>query len=1083
MRMPNGAPVYSERRRDNATWRGFIIATIGLCVGVGLLVGVLYLRAPKSSDANGAAKTTNRPELASLVTALKNHPSRPSAGRLTGSFEYAPPPGVESARTDTPRSASLLAAIAGLKATARADQAPEHVAAAAIASLVTGEYDASIDSLESVVARKPDVAHFHSDLASAYLTRAAIRGRASDWAKALASAERAVRIEPRSVEAQYNRALALQQLGFVSAARGAWQRVLELDTATAWTREVRATLAAAPFAEPIATMDGLTAVLRTALDRRDDEAVREVSVEHPYAARRYLEETVLPLWGGAIVRDDGTAAAAILANARRIARFLAPAMHDDTSTRIVRRVEQLTNGPRRQAHALARAHMQFAEARGLAEAGQESEALRVYEEALRGFEETQSPMGEWARFWIGVIQFRQRQPDLAVTTLERVVVSQRGASAPALVGRARYVQGLVRQTQGLYEDALRHLTAALNLLEDSGEIEHAAEARMALCTAFDAMGDRERAWEFRLRSLRQQAFMLNPRDRHLVLVEAANAALRQGLTEASLVMQEDAQANARAWGHPGAFVEVKVTRAEALRREERHEEARKELTEARQFLARVPDPLLAQRWEPYIASVEVQVALPASPESAKQLARETLTRLESLRMTARQPEFYRHLGAAALALNRPDEARDALSKGLAIVEHERARLSARELRVSSFDAAHGLYAEMSELVGPRLGRWDLCFETQERLRAAGLSVSPSRALSLDALQRVVPRETAVLYYALLDSTAVVWVIRAGHATHLVLPTPPDDVTAAANDLRSALEADQGDQADRIARASERVYQQVIAPVRDHLDSASSLVIVPDGALGVIPVSLLRDPATGQALIERFVVSVAPSATWLAQVFQAQAHAHATMRPRLPEKSLFIGADRPVPGFGVLRGVRREVSESAGLYPEARVLLGDEATPENVLTNLPSAELVHVAGHAVASAGYPWLSRLVLTPSHPDASSDLFMYQIAEVGLRPGAVVVLSACDTASGTVNGTAGFVSLAGGFLAAGARTIIGTLWDVEDESAARLMAAFHRQFAARGDPVLALRAAQLEAMKRGGSSQWAAFQAIGISAIDGKE
>jgi CHAT domain-containing protein len=98
------------------------------------------------------------------------------------------------------------------------------------------------------------------------------------------------------------------------------------------------------------------------------------------------------------------------------------------------------------------------------------------------------------------------------------------------------------------------------------------------------------------------------------------------------------------------------------------------------------------------------------------------------------------------------------------------------------------------------------------------------------------------------------------------------------------------------------------------------------------------------------------------------------------------------------------------------------------------------------------------------------------------LVVLSACRTAAGRASAAEGMQSLARAFLYAGARSVLGTLWDVDDRLTAGVMDRFYEQ-AARGEPEAeALRRAQLEVMGRSPyrtAPVWAAFVMSGDGAL----
>jgi CHAT domain-containing protein len=130
---------------------------------------------------------------------------------------------------------------------------------------------------------------------------------------------------------------------------------------------------------------------------------------------------------------------------------------------------------------------------------------------------------------------------------------------------------------------------------------------------------------------------------------------------------------------------------------------------------------------------------------------------------------------------------------------------------------------------------------------------------------------------------------------------------------------------------------------------------------------------------------------------------------------------------------------------------------------------HFAGHAVSNSEQPELSFLALGGDTRLIASDL-----ARLDLRHLDVAVLSACST-QGAVERRGGLASgVAFGFLLAGARATVSTLWDVADDSAIALQMAIHERIA-RGVPAAAaLRAAQLEFIgssdvRRRNPKQWA--------------
>ncbi|HEY7923696.1 MAG TPA: hypothetical protein VII62_10990, partial [Vicinamibacteria bacterium] len=94
-------------------------------------------------------------------------------------------------------------------------------------------------ALESATAQDPKNAKLQSDLAAAYLVRASRLDEPSDIPKALEAAEKSIEQNDAPVEAWFNRALALEQLHLVDAARKAWDDYLKRDSSSPWAEEAK----------------------------------------------------------------------------------------------------------------------------------------------------------------------------------------------------------------------------------------------------------------------------------------------------------------------------------------------------------------------------------------------------------------------------------------------------------------------------------------------------------------------------------------------------------------------------------------------------------------------------------------------------------------------------------------------------------------------------------------------------------------------------------------------------------------------------------------------------------------------------
>jgi CHAT domain-containing protein/tetratricopeptide (TPR) repeat protein len=316
------------------------------------------------------------------------------------------------------------------------------------------------------------------------------------------------------------------------------------------------------------------------------------------------------------------------------------------------------------------------------------------------------------------------------------------------------------------------------------------------------------------------------------------------------------------------------------------------------------------------------------------------------------------------------------------------------------------------------------------------------------------------------------------------------------------------------QAGRDLYRLILQPAAKLLGKRP-LLVVADGALQYIPFAALPLPASGEPLGTRHEIVSLPSATALA-----------ALRSELRERSqapreLAIFADavynddvrlkllKPFPGRPKrgsqlpLRGAARadrdtldvsglhrlpvsekEANTIAALLPAAATFraIGFEASKSTVLgTNLKEFRKLHFATHGVLDTSHPEISGLVLSLYNRQGETQDGTLRLNDIyNLRVGAdLVVLSACRTALGKEVRGEGLIGLTRGFMYAGAARVLATLWSIEDQPTADLMATFYRGMLRQGlSPAAALRKAQLEMRrdpKRQSPYYWAGFSLQG--------
>ena len=121
------------------------------------------------------------------------------------------------------------------------------------------------------------------------------------------------------------------------------------------------------------------------------------------------------------------------------------------------------------------------------------------------------------------------------------------------------------------------------------------------------------------------------------------------------------------------------------------------------------------------------------------------------------------------------------------------------------------------------------------------------------------------------------------------------------------------------------------------------------------------------------------------------------------------------------------------------LIGKNATKEQALSRLNSVSLVHIAAHGSAKRG-----EILLSPnpgsSEPPEKKDFLLTMTDVLNAKLDAkLVVLSCCHSGRGKIKAE-GVVGIARAFLGAGARSVIASLWAIDDEATLTFMEHFYK-------------------------------------------
>ncbi|QJB57382.1 CHAT domain-containing protein [Pseudodesulfovibrio sp. zrk46] len=287
-----------------------------------------------------------------------------------------------------------------------------------------------------------------------------------------------------------------------------------------------------------------------------------------------------------------------------------------------------------------------------------------------------------------------------------------------------------------------------------------------------------------------------------------------------------------------------------------------------------------------------------------------------------------------------------------------------------------------------------------------------------------------------------------------------DLTADVQAFRQAI-ISESDQTQALGR---KLYSRLIAPLPNHR-GRERLLIVGHGVLHYLPFNALIGPEG--YLIDSATIRFLPSAS----VMRFLERRHSTQQHEI----LLLGnPDLGDPMFD-LSGAEVEVREIKKMWPDSTVLLRESATKQSLQEAGRLFRMIHIAAHGKFQSDAPLESAILLTPTTKDdgrlSVDDLYSMELNAD------LVTLSACETGMGEVKGGDDVIGLSRGFLFAGARSLVTSLWPVPDRETTYLMIEFYRNLKhmSRAD---ALREAQLKTKNEFPSPFfWAAFQLTGNS------
>ncbi|HEX4960996.1 MAG TPA: CHAT domain-containing tetratricopeptide repeat protein [Thermoanaerobaculia bacterium] len=372
-------------------------------------------------------------------------------------------------------------------------------------------------------------------------------------------------------------------------------------------------------------------------------------------------------------------------------------------------------------------------------------------------------------------------------------------------------------------------------------------------------------------------------------------------------------------------------------------------------------------------------------------------------------------------------------------------------------------------------------------RLAAAPAPPASFASVAEIQALTDKDSLVVEYLLAEPASFAWTVDRGTVVAHVLPGR-ERIEKLARRVVAALplSSDHATQ-ETVARVTRELAETILTPLGQRLAGRRRLIILPDGALHLIPFGTLPAAAEkSDPLLVQHEIVMLPSATAL--LAQRRRLAGRPLAPEtlaaladpvfsMADERLATGnsrsAARVVTGDQVAEGIdvslhrlpytAEETRAIARLVPpkETLLALGTAANRDLVLSGaLRRFRILHFATHGLLDPVLPERSGVVLSLFDDKGKRrDGFLSapDVAALDL-PAELAVLSACQTALGRELRGEGLVGLTQAFFRAGVRGVVVGYWNVDDRATSALMATFYRNLLVEHmQPAAALRAAQL--------------------------
>jgi CHAT domain-containing protein len=324
------------------------------------------------------------------------------------------------------------------------------------------------------------------------------------------------------------------------------------------------------------------------------------------------------------------------------------------------------------------------------------------------------------------------------------------------------------------------------------------------------------------------------------------------------------------------------------------------------------------------------------------------------------------------------------------------------------------------------------------------------------------RSSTLLSFVIFSDRVDVWIADSRHVEHVVLQVDPKVLQQETTALLT-LCSDKNSPEEKAKSTGARLYDRLLGPIERLLSPDRLLVIEADGFLNQVPWAALVTK-TGTYVGELYMLASTPGLL------------HQNSRTRFAGKvdRALIAYPGAVEFEGSLYPPLPHAEEEAEyvhkLYPGSRYLKRKDTHTNDLLRLLSQASLFHFAGHAASRSQHGELLVQGANGAEIISADTLRRLRLSQTDL-----VVLSACSSAIADRETARNPNGLVEALLAAGAKQVIATRWELDSGGSFGLMRTFYRVLRETSNAALAIRESRREAIAHSNTARpyyWAAFE-----------